>query len=160
MFCPSILADTCRTLLIPPLWGNWSEQLFSIVNILGQINQNLFIYIFICFSRKRQPDRNCWRRSTTRWTSSRRITLACSTPTTTTSVTGWTRPNPSRNKSKVSLRAVSAVASRHYLKILYFQLDLRTPSECESSSILLNQTALERKLQGKPGVLVPWLMLI
>ena len=110
------------------------------------------LVIYIYFPRKRQPDRSWWRRSTTRWTSSRRITLASSTPTTTTSVTGWTRPNPSRNKSKVSLRAVSPVASRHYLKILYFQLDLRTPSECESSSILLNQTALERKLQGKPGV--------
>ena len=77
--------------------------------------------------------------------------MVCSTPTTTTSVTGWTRPNPSKNKLKVS-RPVLAVSSRHYLKILYFQLDPRTPSECESSSIHLNQTALERKLQGKPAV--------
>ena len=105
----------------------------------------------ICFSRKRQLARSFWKRSTTRWTSLRRTTLACSTPTTTTSVTGWIRPNPSKNKLKVS-RPVLAVSSRHYLKILYFQLDPRTPSECESSSIHLNQTALERKLQGKPGV--------
>ena len=43
--------------------------------------------------RKRQRVRSWWRRSITRWTSSRKITLGCSTPTTTMSVTGWTQPN-------------------------------------------------------------------
>ena len=36
----------------------------------------------------------------------------------------------------------------NFIKLLYFQSDPRTLSECESSSIRQNLTALERKLQG------------